>query len=264
MRAISPRPGPGLEVSPSPGFGAAFVRFRLGAFLCACFILSFRRAFVRWWSCPVLGFLLVSRSDTGYTGYNIYIYVHTLLCSFAGCRCSAPASGAAALAGLLRFVSVYARLVRSLVPASEVLSTCLAPSVCLAPATRRVWHAHRAWSALLAASVPYIMCWVSQSVFFILGYPRFWACFCLLVAPSRTWLPADRIYTLLLLCWLPLFRARSRRCGSCRPPEVRWLQYASLAKPYPAYNPLFKWKVNYNTHGPFSFRNPTNPHIHSE
>ena len=55
-------------------------------------------AFCRW-PCPVLGFPLVFRFVMGYT----------LLCSFAGCRCWAPAPGAAALAGLLRLTLVYGR-----------------------------------------------------------------------------------------------------------------------------------------------------------
>ena len=52
-----------------------------------------------WWPCPVLGFPLVFRFVMGYT----------LLCSFAGCRCWAPAPGAAALAGLLTLALVYGR-----------------------------------------------------------------------------------------------------------------------------------------------------------
>ena len=45
------------------------------------------------------------------------------------------------------------------------------------------------------------------------------------VALSRTWIPAGislcyGVYSSLLLCWLPLLGACSRRCGSCRPPEV--------------------------------------------
>ena len=95
-------------------------------------------------SLPVLGFLLVSWFVVGYT----------LLCSSAGCRCSVPTPGAAALAGLLSFLVVF-------------------------------------------------------------GVPLF---------ASRTWVPAGflvccRVHSALLLCWLPLFGAYSRRCGSCRPPE---------------------------------------------
>ena len=45
------------------------------------------------------------------------------------------------------------------------------------------------------------------------------------VALSRTWIPAGvslcyGVFSSLLLCWLPLLGACSRRCGSCRPPEV--------------------------------------------
>ena len=45
------------------------------------------------------------------------------------------------------------------------------------------------------------------------------------VALSLTWIPAGislcyGVYSSLLLCWLPLLGACSRRCGSCRPPEV--------------------------------------------
>ena len=66
---------------------------------CVSFILGFVA-----WLCSLValsritvGFLLVFRFVVGYT----------LLCSFAGRRCWAPAPGAAALAGLLRFASVY-------------------------------------------------------------------------------------------------------------------------------------------------------------
>ena len=53
---------------------------------------------------------------------------------------------------------------------------------------------------------------------FFVGVPLF---------ASRTWVPAGflvccRVYSALLLCWLPLFGAYSRRCGSCRPPEFRF------------------------------------------
>ena len=57
------------------------------------------RGFVRWSPCPVFVFLPVSRPVVGCT----------LLCSSAGCRCWAPAPGAAALAGLLRLALVYGR-----------------------------------------------------------------------------------------------------------------------------------------------------------
>ena len=46
---------------------------------------------------------------------------------------------------------------------------------------------------------PFPLCWVFRCV------SGFGACLCL-----------------LLLCWLPLFGACSRRCGSCRPPEFRF------------------------------------------
>ena len=75
-------------------------------------------------SLPVLGFLLVSWFVVGYT----------LLCSSAGCRCSAPTPGAAALAGLLSFASVYGRF--GVVASSWIWGAfcALAPAVCLAPA----------------------------------------------------------------------------------------------------------------------------------
>ena len=45
------------------------------------------------------------------------------------------------------------------------------------------------------------------------------------MALSRAWIPAGvsrcyGVYSSLLLCWLPLLGACSRRCGSCLPPEV--------------------------------------------
>ena len=48
---------------------------------------------------------------------------------------------------------------------------------------------------------------------------------CSLVALPRVCVPDGfslhcRVYSALLLCWLPLLGACSRRCGSCRPPEV--------------------------------------------
>ena len=57
----------------------------------------------------------------------------TLLCSSAGCRCWAPAPGAAALAGLLRLALVYGRFGVFASSGSGVLSAFLAPSVCLVP-----------------------------------------------------------------------------------------------------------------------------------
>ena len=95
-------------------------------------------AFCRW-PCPVLGFPLVFRFVMGYI----------LLCSFAGCRCWAPAFGAAALAGLLRLA-----LVCSLLPGSGVrsaggpvtyLDSCLYSSLllCLAAAVGRLRSALR-------------------------------------------------------------------------------------------------------------------------
>ena len=87
----------------APAFGAAalagllrlaLVCGRFGVFASSWLWGAFCR-----WPCPVLGFLLVFRFVMGYT----------LPCSFAGCRCWAPAPGAAALAGLLRSALVYGR-----------------------------------------------------------------------------------------------------------------------------------------------------------
>ena len=85
----------------APAFGAAalagllrlaLVYGRFGVFASSWLWGAFCR-----WPCPVLGFPLVFRIVMGYS----------LLCSFAGCRCWAPAPGAAGLAGLLRLASVY-------------------------------------------------------------------------------------------------------------------------------------------------------------
>ena len=107
-------------IDPVPFWVPGFLAWLVGV----CFILVFLRAFVCWCPCPVLGFLLVPRSVLGYT----------LLCSFAGCRCSAPDSGAAALAGLLRFASIYGRFGVFASPGSGVLSALLTLSVSLGPA----------------------------------------------------------------------------------------------------------------------------------
>ena len=81
--------------------------------------------------------------------------------------------------------------------------------------------ANWAWSGLLAASVRHALGVLEYSL------RVFWACFRSLVALSRTWVPAGVSvclsgFSLLLLCWLPLFGACSRRCGACWPPELRY------------------------------------------
>ena len=62
----------------------------------------------------------------------------------------------------------------------------------------------------------------------------FWACFRSLMALSGTWVPAVfsgvREKALLLLCRLPLLRACSRRCGSCRRPALAFLAASALAR----------------------------------
>ena len=86
-----------------------------------------------------------------------------------------------------------------------------------------------AWSTLLAASVPYVL---GVLAYFL--HRAFWACFRSLVALSGTWVPAGfsgvEEKTLLRLCWLPLFGACSRRCGSCRPPALAFLAASALAR----------------------------------
>ena len=147
--------------APAPGAAAlagllrlALVYGRFGVFASSWLWGAFCR-----WLCTVLGFPLVFRFVMGYT----------LLCSFAGCRCWAPAPGAAALAGLLRLASVYGRF--------------------------GVFASSWLWGAF---------CWWPCPV---LGFPLvFRLCY--------------GVYSSLLLCWLPLLGACSRRCGSCRPPEV--------------------------------------------
>ena len=87
--------------APAPG-AAALAGLLTLALVCGCFGVfasSWLWGAFCWWPCPVLGFPLVIRSVMGYT----------LLCSFAGCRCWAPAPGAAALAGLLTLALVYGR-----------------------------------------------------------------------------------------------------------------------------------------------------------
>ena len=87
------------------------------------FILDFGRAFVRWWLCPACVLLR-----------------DILCCSFTGCRCLAPAPGAAALAGLLCFA--LSRWCSFFLPCA-----LLAPSVCLV----------LAGVLPLAACVPYVL-----------------------------------------------------------------------------------------------------------
>ena len=120
---------------------------------------------------------------------------HTLLCSFAGCRCSAPAPGAAALAGLLSFAPVYGRF--GVFASSWIwgalsvhfwprLFACFLLFFChgLGVLTSSWRCANWAWSVLLAASVPHAL---GVLEYFL---RVFWACFRSLVALSRTWVPA--------------------------------------------------------------------------
>ena len=87
-------------------------------------LLSFLSFLACLCSLPVLRFLLVSWFVVGYT----------LLCSSVGCRCSVPSPGAAALAGLLSFASVYGRF--GVVASSWIWGAfcTFGPAVCLAPA----------------------------------------------------------------------------------------------------------------------------------
>ena len=157
-----------------------------------------------------VGFLLVFRFVVGYT----------LLCSFAGCRCWAPAPGAAALAGLMRFASVVCCF--CVLASSWCLLLVFSPRSrgvdLILRLARKPWH----WHGVRYSLRPFPMCWVSWCVFSILGFV---AWLCSLVALPHVCVPAglspcSRVYFALLLCWLPLLGACSRRCGSCRPPEV--------------------------------------------
>ena len=84
------------------------------------------------------------------------------------------------------------------------------------------WHSPELGVALCAIGpVPFcvagFLVWL-VGAFFILVC---WACLCSLVTMSRTWFADGSsvcfgVNSALLLCWLPLFGACVRRCGSCR------------------------------------------------
>ena len=132
------------------------------------FILGFERVFVRWWPCSVPG-----------SSWCLGLLRDILCCSFAGCRCLASAPGAAALAGLLSFASVYGHLgvfasswiwgaLCALRPRLFVVSCWF--SRCGLGVMTLSW----VWCAI-GLGVPFPMCWVS-GVFpssWVLGEPLF-------------------------------------------------------------------------------------------
>ena len=212
---------PGLEVLPSPGFGAG--RCALSARCFSVFLLSWRG----WWvlasswafgvplfaggSIPYLG-SPVSRSLAGiYSaapllagGVDLIVgWALNLSTTRASCAWCLGVFPSSCVLGVLSFIGGPVRYLSScwcLGFLRDILCCSFTGCRCLAPAPG---------AAALAGLLSFL-------VFF--GVPLF---------ASRTWVPAGflvccRVYSALLLCWLPLFGAYSRRCGSCRPPEFRF------------------------------------------
>ena len=212
--------------APAPGAAAlagllrlALVYGRFGVFASSWLWGAFCR-----WPCPLLGFPLVFRFVMGYT----------LLCSFAGCRCWAPAPGVAALAGLLRLALVYGRFG---VFASSWLwgAFCRWPCPVLGfPLVFRFVMGY-----ILLCSFAGCRCWapapgaaaLAGLLRLALVYGRFgvfasswlWGAFCRWPCPLLGFPLVFRfVMGYILLCSFAGCRcwACSRRCGSCRPPEV--------------------------------------------
>ena len=181
----------------------SWVGAQIGRYPCQC--ASCLGVFPSSW---VLGVPLFAGGSVPYLGSSwcLGLLRDILCCSFTGCRCLAPAPGAAALTGLLSFLFFSGMLLfasRAWVPAGFL--------VCC-----------RVHSALLLCWLPLFGAYSRRCG--SCRPPEFPGFFGVPLFASRTWVPAGflvccRVHSALLLCWLPLFGAYSRRCGSCRPPE---------------------------------------------
>ena len=142
---------------------------------------------------------------------------YTLLCSFAGCRCWAPAPGAAALAGVLRLALVYGRF-------GVFASSWLWGAFCRWPCP--VLYLDSRWCFALLALAGVLRLALVYGRFGVFASSWLWGAFCrwpchVLGFPLVfRFVMGYTVYSSLLLCWLPLLGACSLRCGSCRPPEV--------------------------------------------
>ena len=171
-----------LVFSPWPGLGGA----QIGHGVC-CWLHPFP---MHWatgclgvFSWCVLGVLSFAGGSVPYLGSSwcLGLLRDILCCCFTGCRCSAPAPGAAALAGLLSYAAV---LVCLLLPGSGVPCVHFWPRLFV----ESCWFSRRGlvvltfswvWCAI-GHGVPFPMCWVSGSVSFILdfgrAFVRWWLC----------------------------------------------------------------------------------------
>ena len=131
------------------------------------------------WLCSLVA---LSRITVGFLLVFRFVVRYTLLCSFAGRRCWAPAPGAAALAGLLRFASVYCCF------------CVLASSWCLllvfshgleVLTSSCIWWV-KLWHGVRYSLRRFPMCWVSWSIF--PSWVVAWLCW--LVALPRVCVPA--------------------------------------------------------------------------